>query len=127
MADDIITYILLLCYTGINPSLSDVFRELFPLASNWKCIGTFLEVKDHVIDGIESNKEDVTDKLRAMLSKRIKETLYYLITQQVSLFPMMTSLQPVNETKPLTWDDIVDAIKPIDQRKSEDLRKRIPK
>ena len=103
MADDIITYILLLCYTGINPSLSDAFRELFPLASNWKCIGTFLEVKDHVIDGIESNKEDVTDKLRAMLSKRIKET------------------------KPLTWDDIVDAIKPIDQRKSEDLRKRIPK
>ena len=43
------------------------------------------------------------DKLRAMLSKRMKET------------------------KPLTWDDIVDAIKPIDQRKSEDLRKRIPK
>ena len=33
----------------------------------------------------------------------------------------------LKQAKPLTWDDIADAIEPYNERKSEDLRKRIPK
>ena len=95
--------ILFSCYSGKNPSLREVFKELLPLAPEWKGIGTLLDVNEDTIHRIQSEKESVRSSLREMLSERMKQA------------------------KPLTWDDIVDAVKCYDEEKSKDIRKRISK
>ena len=94
---------LLSCYAGEYPSLADAYKELLSLAHEWKGIGVLLHVDYNILNGIEIDEKNAKNCLHKMLSERMKLT------------------------KQLTWDDIVDAIEQYDQRKSEDLHKRIPK
>ena len=74
---------------------------MLPLAPEWKGIGTLLDVNEDTIHSIQSEKENVRDRLCKMLSERMKQA------------------------KPLTWDDIVDAVKCYDEKKSEDICRRV--
>ena len=90
-------------YTGKNPPLKQVYKELLPLANDWKGIGIFLGVLMSTIEQIKSENESSKDCLLQMLSELEKQ-----------------------DTPP-TWDDIANAVKPFNKKKSTEIRRRIPK
>ena len=89
--------------TAEKPKLKYIFKELKPLESHWKSIGVFLDIDPNDLDRIESERKGVMiDCLREMLSWWLK---------QVNLSP--------------TWNGLIDAVEEIDERKAEELRKKV--
>ena len=83
--------------------MKHIFKELRPLESHWKSIGVFLDIDGDDLDRIESERNGVViDCLREMLSWWLK---------QVNL--------------PTTWNDLIDAVEQVDERKAKELRKKI--
>ena len=84
---------------GGKPKLKDIFKELFPVATYWKTIGTLLGIPGHILDKIKSNEERVDECLREMLSEWLKQ------------------IDP-----PPTWTALAEAVEVIDKSKAQRLR-----
>ncbi len=53
---------------GEPPKLADALRVLLPIASDWKIVGTLLEIPDHVLESIRhAEREEPKECLRKML------------------------------------------------------------
>ena len=77
-------------------TLSNTFRELLPLASEWQNIGTFLEIPPGKLKTIKSdNPNKVKDCLREMLTEWLDTT----------------------DPHP-TWENLAEAIHPFNQNKA---------
>ena len=84
------------------PKLSDIFRELLPLASHWKSIGEYLKLPPGLLNIISfDNHNRERDCLRETLEHWLKTT-----------------------DPPPTWEQLVQAVKPIDQGKAGSLNKK---
>ena len=90
-------------YTGKNPPLQQVYKELLSLASEWMGIGIILGVPMSTVDQIRSENKRVRDCLLQMLSELEKQGT------------------------PPTWDDIAYAVESFNKKKSTEIRRRIPK
>ena len=88
-------------FIGKRPKLKDVFRELFPLAIDWKNIGTLLGIQTDVLNRISGDEGRVSDCLREMLSEWLKQT-----------------------DPPPTWAALADAVETINELKAQDIRAR---
>lgn len=84
---------------GDKPKLRNIFKDLLPLAKDWKTIGGLLGVERHVLDNIRRDEEGVRDCLHAMLSEWLKQV----------------DPQP-------SWKDIVEAVEQIDSSKAEEIK-----
>ena len=84
---------------GGKPKLKDIFKELFPVATHWKTIGTLLGIPEHLLKNIESNEKRVDERLREMLSEWLK------------------LIDP-----PPTWTALAEAVEVIDKSKAQRLR-----
>ena len=87
---------------GEIPDQRSAFKELLPLAAQWKTSGSLLGIDKDILDIIQRNEVGANDCLHAMLSKWLKQV-----------------------APPPTWRGIVDAIEVIDQPKAQTLRQRI--
>ena len=85
--------------TGGKPELKDIFKELYPLATCWKTIGTLLGVPTHILDKTKSEGGRVDDHLREMLSEWLRQ------------------IDP-----PPTWTALAEAVEVIDKSKAQKLR-----
>ena len=56
------------CLSAGEKDLADAFRITFPVAMNWKSIGTLLWVPPHLLDMIDIPQKGFDDCLRDMLS-----------------------------------------------------------
>ena len=63
-------YVVLL---GGNLQLKDAFRELLPLATDWKTIGTLLGLPEHILEKIKTDEDTAHDRLQKMLSEWLKQ------------------------------------------------------
>ena len=84
---------------GGNPQLRDAFRELLPLATYWKTIGTLLGLPEHVLEKIKTDEDMVHDRLQKMLSEWLKQV------------------------ESPTWKALADAVENIDKVRSQEIRK----
>ena len=82
-----------------KPKLKDVFKDLLPLATYWKTIGTLLEIEEHVLDMINSDEDRAHDCLQKMISEWLKR---------------------VDPTP--TWRDLADAVGHVDTDKAQYLK-----
>lgn len=90
-------YVLLIIIDD-KPELKDLFRQLCPLAAEWKNIGCLLGLQTHDLNRISRDEESVRDRLRVMLTE-------YL--HQVDPSP--------------TWKAIIDAVEAIDSNKATEI------
>ena len=86
-------------YLGGNPQLRDAFRELLPLATDWKTIGTLLGLPEHILEKIKTDEDTARDRLQKMLSEWLKQV------------------------ESPTWKALVDAVENIDKVRSQEIRK----
>ena len=84
---------------GGNPQLKDAFRELLPLATYWKTIGTLLGLPQHILEKIKADEDTAHDRLQKMLSEWLKQV-----------------------DSP-TWKALADAVESIDKVKAQEIRK----
>ena len=82
--------------------LNDVSKVLRPLATQWKTIGIFLGLQQHVLERIRCDEIGINDRLHEMLSEWLKQV-----------------------NPPPTWEDLANAIEDIDQLKVQEIRSRI--
>lgn len=83
-----------------DSSRCDLFRELLPLANEWKNIGTLLEMPAGELDEIEgSNPHHLKDCMREMIKMWLR----------------MIDPEP-------TWERLVKAMEAIDPRKAQDMK-----
>ena len=76
-----------------------------PLASNWKTLGTLLNLKDSDLDIIQANNHNQSVEC-------LRETLSLLLRQ----------------TEPTcTWQDVAGAIELLNPKKAEDIRDKFVK
>ncbi len=81
-------------------TLSNTFRELLPLASEWQNIGTFLEIPPGKLKTIKSdNPNKVKDCLREMLTEWLDTT----------------------DPHP-TWENLAEVIQPFSKNKAMEIR-----
>ena len=81
--------------------MKDVFKELLPLATYWKTIGTLLGIEEHILDMIKSDEDGAHDRLQKMISEWLK---------RVDPAP--------------TWRDLADAVDSVDTAKAQEIRGR---
>ena len=86
---------------GSRPKLKDTFKELFPLATDWKIIGGLLGLEKHVLNKIKAEEEGVRNCLYEMLSEWLKQ------------------VHP-----PPTWAALADAVETVDEHKAIEIRER---
>ena len=86
---------------GERPKLKDTLKELLPLASKWKIIGTLLGIENHVLSRIRADEDGVCDRLQEMLSEWLKQ------------------IDP-----PPTWAALADAVETVDELKAQEIRTR---
>lgn len=86
---------------GSRPKLKDTFKELFPLATDWKIIGGLLGLEKHVLNKIKAEEEGVRNCLYEMLSEWLKQ------------------VHP-----PPTWAALADAVEIVDECKANEIRER---
>ena len=91
---------MLILLTGGKPELKDAFRELIPLATHWKTIGTLLGVPGHILEKTRTDESTTYDQLQKMLSEWL------------------------NQIDSPTWKTLVDVVEIIDKAKAQDIRKR---
>ena len=84
-----------------KPKLKDAFKELFPLATDWKIIGGLLGLEKHVLNKIKAEEEGVRNCLYEMLSEWLKQ---------------------VHPTT--TWAALADAVETVDEHKAAEIRER---
>ena len=84
---------------GGNPQLKDAFRELLPLATDWKTIGTLLGLPEHILEKIKTDEDTARDRLQKMLSEWLKQV-----------------------DSP-TWKALADAVESIDKVRAQEIRK----
>ena len=82
-----------------KPELREAFKELLPVASQWKTIGVLLGLPEHVLDQIKSDEEGVNNQLQKMISRWLKQT----------------------DSSP-SWKDLADAVESVDKRKAEKIQ-----
>ena len=88
---------------GEKSRLKDIFKELLPIATDWKTIGTLLGIPVHILDKVKSNEERVNDRLREMLSEWLKQ------------------IDP-----PPTWTVLIEAVEVIDKSIAQRLKTMQP-
>ena len=76
-----------------EPTLSETFRILFPIAHEWENIGTLLALPSNQLSNIKNDNDGVQNCLREMVKLWLK---------QVTIRP--------------TWQSLEDAVSFIDQR-----------
>ena len=81
-----------------RPKLRDTFKELLPLATNWKTIGTLLDIKKSILNKIKADEDAVHDCLQEMLSEWLKQ------------------IDP-----PPTWAALADAVEIVDELKAFEI------
>ena len=75
------------------PDLSETFRELLPIAHEWKSIGVLLKMDPHILDKIQSDEQGkVQSCLREMLSTWVKQ-----IEPQPSLVALAEAVKPFDQ------------------------------
>ena len=79
--------------------LSNVFKDLLPLAADWKNIGALLGIKEHILAKIRADETSVRDCLREMISEWLKQ------------------VEP-----PPTWAALADAVENLDKSKAQEIR-----
>ena len=84
---------------GGNPQLKDTFKELLPLATDWKTIGTLLGLPEHILEKIKTDEDTARDRLQKMLSEWLKQV------------------------ESPTWKALADAVESINKAKAEEIRK----
>ena len=84
---------------GGNPQLKDAFKELLPLATCWKTIGTLLGLPQHILEKTKADEDTAQDRLQKMLSEWLKQV-----------------------DSP-TWKALTDAVESIDKVKAQEIRK----
>ena len=92
--------IVLLCIDE-KPQLRDVYKELFPLSTDWKSIGTLLGISKNVLDRIRDDNDGVNDRLQEMLAVWLK---------QIDPLP--------------TWKQLADEVEVIDPTKARKIREK---
>ena len=75
---------------------------MFPLATQWKSIGTLLGLSQDVLDRINSDEASANDRLQMMTSEWLKQV-----------------------THPPTWSNLVTAVKMFDKSKAQEIRQHI--
>lgn len=78
-----------------------MLKELLPLASKWKIIGTLLGIQNHVLARIKADEDGVCDRLQEMISIWLKQ------------------VKP-----PPTWASLADAVEAVDELKAQEIRTR---
>ena len=86
---------------SIKDHLREVFKELLPLASQWQIIGTLLNVPPEKLDCIKQDYSRGLDSLREMVTAWLKR------------------IDP-----PPTWEQLVEAVEPLDQARAEAIRSK---
>ena len=87
-------------FSGEKPKLKDVFKELLPLATQWKSIGTLLGIEDHVLNRVKADEDGVNDCLREMLSEWLRQV-----------------------DPPPTWAALADVVETFNELKAQEMRK----
>lgn len=85
----------------MKPRLKESFREMLPLAAEWRIIGTQLEIEKHILDQIKAEEQGVRNCLHEMLSQWIRK------------------IDP-----PPTWSALADAVETVDEIKANEIRTR---
>ena len=86
---------------SIKDNLREVVRELLPLASQWKIIGTLLDVPQGKLDSIKYECSLASDCLLEMVKAWLKK------------------IDP-----PPTWEQLVEAVEPLDPARAEAIRSK---
>ena len=73
---------------------------LLPVAADWRNIGVLINMSDDVLEGIKKDEQTVNDRLRAMLSKWLKQ------------------IAPC----PPTWDILADAVEKFNPQIAEKIK-----
>ena len=91
------------CITIVQerPKLKDMFKELLPLSTDWKSIGTLLGVPENVLKNIKANEDSAQDRLQGVLSEWLR------------------LVDP-----PPTWAVLAEAVEAVDQLKSQEIKSR---
>ena len=85
--------------TGDKPRMKDAFVKLLSVAAEWNNIGILLGIEDNILHEIKQNEGQVHDRLREMLSRWLK-----------------------NDDPPPTWSSLVDAVKPFNSAKAQEIK-----
>lgn len=81
-------------------SFNDLFKELLPLQTYWKTIGTFLKIPAEDLDAIQrDNFYQQNDCLREMIKRWLR----------------------ITDPAP-TWEELVEAVRLIDSRRAEEIK-----
>ena len=86
-------------FTGEKPTLRNVFKDILPLAHDWKNIGVLLGIKEHILTNIKEDEASVRDRLRVMISEWLKQV-----------------------DPPPTWAALADAVELLDESKAQEIR-----
>ena len=81
-----------------KPKLREIYRQLYPLATKWKDIGTLLGISKPLVDKISSEQERVHECLQEMLSEWLK---------QIDPSP--------------TWKELIDTLEVVDPAKAKEI------
>ena len=85
--------------TGEKPTIKVAFKDMLPLASDWRNIGVLLGIKEHILSKIEADKPSVRDCLREMISEWLKQV-----------------------DPPATWATLAEAVETFDEVKARGIR-----
>ena len=87
---------------GSKPAveLKDAFKELLPLATEWKTLGTLLGLPGHILEKIKTDEDTARDHLQKMLCEWLKQL------------------------EPPTWKALADAVENIDEGRSLEIRRK---
>ena len=85
--------------TGNKPELKDTFKIMYPLAAEWKGIGTLLDIKENTLDRIQVDEHGSCNQLRKMLSEWLKRV----------------------DPSP-TWAALADAVEVVNELKAKEIR-----
>ena len=86
-------------YTGGNPELCHAFQQLLSISHEWKNVGALLDISSGTLERLERDEPNVNSRLRAMLTEWLKQV-----------------------NPPPTWTQLVNAVKPLNPSKAEELR-----
>lgn len=95
-------FISIMHFLDEKPRLKDAFKELFPLATQWKSIGTLLGLSQDVLDRINSDEAIANNRLQMMTSEWLRQV-----------------------THPPTWNSLVTVVEIFDKIKAQEIRQRL--
>lgn len=88
--------------TASSPTIKQVFKHLLRLSSEWKTIGTLLDLDSANLSAIEKDYSTSIDRLREMINLWMK---------QINPRP--------------TWTALIDAVQEVNPNKAEEIRQAL--